>query len=378
MDRIGNPSGRGILTYPDGCRYEGNFKKNKPTDPATEAVEITLFGAKRHGTGTLTWADGSRYEGDWAENSIHGIGVMSWQDGRRFSGSFSCNSPEKGTLEEPSGSWNVTYEEEINLLKRQDLPEPKIRREIGRISVSLWAAITDNASESYGALKPSDLSFADRVLVKSLHTAEKSFKLNERVALSVVYQPGPGAAEQILRSFTGEAEISRATQIQWAIVPKPALVDVSAEITGVDSVESMLRIAGRNLPGFRLTSAGSMQPDPLSISRIEDIKPSLVAAGRLVGAALWHGKTFEIPFARFFCRRVLEMVKKERLKAFSTESMNMQSSEILKYHTMFPLNGTFPMHLTSNSSCFGQPGTICLLLCHSLKFRNNCFSMFVV
>eukprot|EP00291_Cryptomonas_curvata_P018807 CAMPEP_0172167066 /NCGR_PEP_ID=MMETSP1050-20130122/9358_1 /TAXON_ID=233186 /ORGANISM="Cryptomonas curvata, Strain CCAP979/52" /LENGTH=1252 /DNA_ID=CAMNT_0012837801 /DNA_START=118 /DNA_END=3876 /DNA_ORIENTATION=+ len=369
IDRIGIPSGQGILTYPDGCRYEGHFKKHKPTDPATKAVEITLFGAKRHGMGTLTWADGSRYEGDWAENSIHGIGVMSWPNGQRFSGSFSCNSPEKGTLEAPSGSWNVTYEEKVNLLERQELPEPKSRREIGRISVTLWAAITDSAAESYGALKPSDLSFADRVLVKSLHTGEKSFKLNERAALSVVYQSGPGAAEQILRSFTGEAESSRATQIQWAIVPKPALAEVSAERTEVDSVESMLRIAGGNLPGFRLTSGGSLQPDPLSI--IDDIKPSLVAAGRLVGAALWHGKTFEIPFARFFCRRVLEMVKKERLRAFSVESMNLQSSEILKYHTMFPLNGTFPIHLTSNSSCFGQPVRVTKLLPPPIFFNTK-------
>jgi hypothetical protein len=321
----------------------------------TEAVEITLFGAMRHGKGTFTWADGTKYEGDWAENSIHGIGIMSWPNGRKFSGSFSCNSPEKGTLEEPSGSWNVTYEDVVNLLENQELPEPKFRKEMGRITVSLWASIACSAAESYGATGASDLTFADRVLVKLLHTAEKSFKPNERKVLNVAYQPGPGAAEQILRSFNSHSDT---THIQWAIVPMPTVVDESAEKAEADSVESMLRIAGDNLPGFRLTTAGSIQPDPLSIRVIEDTKPSFVAAGRLVGAALWHGKTFGKPFARFFCRRVLEMVKKERLKAYSTESMNLKSSEILKYHAMFPLNGTFPIHLASNSRFFGQPGNI--------------------
>ena len=357
MELIGIPCGFGILTYPDGCRYEGRFKPCKKSDPSSEDVEIALFHAKRHGKGDFTWADGRKYCGDWAENSIHGVGIMSWPDGRIFSGSFCCNSPEKGTLEESSGNWNVRFDIKINLLQNQDLLEPDSRREMGRISPSLWTAIVNGSAESYAARGAMELCPADRVLIKTLHCAEKTFKRNERKVFEVEYGAGEQAGQEIFKAFSGDIDTFNVTQMQWAIVPKPASTDTAAA-TEVDVLQEMFRIAQHNLPGFKLTAAGSIQPDPLTARNFERHKLSFVAAGRLVGAALWHGKTFHIPFARFFCRRVLEMVKKERLKAYSTTFVARQSAESLRRHEELPLNGTFPSHFGAGFGCFGQPGTL--------------------
>jgi hypothetical protein len=92
-----------------------------------------------------------------------------------------------------------------------------------------------------------------------------------------------------------------------------------------DDVQKMLNVAVSGLTDlevagctpFCLTPGLLLQPDPLSVMEIDSLASTFTAAGRLVGTALWTGKTLNIPLARFFCRRVLEMVKTERLKAFA-------------------------------------------------------------
>ncbi|CAJ1443125.1 unnamed protein product [Effrenium voratum] len=51
-------SGMGSMTWPDGSRYEGEYKNDF-----------------RHGQGTLTWPDGRKYKGQWANGK---------QDGPRY------------------------------------------------------------------------------------------------------------------------------------------------------------------------------------------------------------------------------------------------------------------------------------------------------
>jgi hypothetical protein len=353
MELIGVPCGAGVLTYPDGCCYEGTFEPCKKNDRTSEDVEVALFRAKRHGKGSFQWPDGKRFDGDWSENSIHGVGTMTWPDGRKFAGSFCCNSPEKGILEEPSGTWNVRFETKINLLQNQELPEPDSRREIGRIPTKLWTAITNSSADSYCVLGATTLCAADRARVKMLHTAEKSFKRSERVVFGVEYAVGLNAGQDILRAFSGDLDKTVITKMQWAIIPNPSI----ASNDGADQLQEMFRIAQHRMPGFKLTVAGSIQPDPLATRDFDQLRSSYVAAGRMVGAALWHGKTFQVPFARFFCRRVLDMVVKERLKAYSTDFMTRQSAESNRRHNENPFNGTFPSHFGCSLGCCGQPGT---------------------
>jgi hypothetical protein len=82
-----------------------------------------------------------------------------------------------------------------------------------------------------------------------------------------------------------------------------------------DDVARMLNVAVAGLPElekagstlFQLTPAHSLQPDPLSVMKMHEVRPMFEAVGRLVGCALWTGKTLRVPLARFFCRRVLEV-----------------------------------------------------------------------
>mgnify|MGYP001131685251 CR=1 FL=1 len=47
---------RGILSYADGDRYEGEWKNGK-----------------MHGKGVYVYANGDRYDGEWSEDKRHGV-----------------------------------------------------------------------------------------------------------------------------------------------------------------------------------------------------------------------------------------------------------------------------------------------------------------
>lgn len=51
--------GKGIETWADGRRYEGEFKNGK-----------------KDGEGTFEWANGQKYIGSWKNGKQHGIGII--------------------------------------------------------------------------------------------------------------------------------------------------------------------------------------------------------------------------------------------------------------------------------------------------------------
>lgn len=70
--------GRGIETWADGRRYEGEFKNGK-----------------KDGEGTFEWGNGNKYIGSWKSGKQHGIGIWlnskdvtkrqgEWVDGKRL------------------------------------------------------------------------------------------------------------------------------------------------------------------------------------------------------------------------------------------------------------------------------------------------------
>ena len=66
----------GILTWPDGRRYEGKFDYGLPHDDQ----------------GVLTWPDGRRYEGKIGDGELNS-GVLTWPDGKRYEGDFRDGQP---------------------------------------------------------------------------------------------------------------------------------------------------------------------------------------------------------------------------------------------------------------------------------------------
>jgi hypothetical protein len=55
---MSNMEGRGIETWADGRRYEGDFKNGK-----------------KDGEGTFEWPNGNKYLGSWRNGKQHGVGV---------------------------------------------------------------------------------------------------------------------------------------------------------------------------------------------------------------------------------------------------------------------------------------------------------------
>ena len=66
--------GRGVETWADGRRYEGDFKNGK-----------------KDGEGTFEWPNGNKYVGSWKNGKQHGIGV--WI------------SSEEGGMTKRQGEW---------------------------------------------------------------------------------------------------------------------------------------------------------------------------------------------------------------------------------------------------------------------------------
>ena len=57
-----------------------------------------------HGRGVLTWPDGGQYEGEWRNGKRHGHGVVWHADGRVFDGEFYGDFPVRGTAMEADGT----------------------------------------------------------------------------------------------------------------------------------------------------------------------------------------------------------------------------------------------------------------------------------
>ncbi|PNY04144.1 phosphatidylinositol-4-phosphate 5-kinase [Trifolium pratense] len=68
----GKMAGKGLIIFPSGNKYEGEFSGNW-----------------YHGKGTHTWKDGRIYIGDWEKNKMNGRGIMKWANGDVFDGCWS-------------------------------------------------------------------------------------------------------------------------------------------------------------------------------------------------------------------------------------------------------------------------------------------------
>ncbi len=86
--------GRGIMVWPDGCVYTGQWKEGKMHGRGMMKWEdgSTYTGqwsnGKRVGRGVYQWASGNRYVGQWMDNFRHGVGIAYLSDGKVLAGRF--------------------------------------------------------------------------------------------------------------------------------------------------------------------------------------------------------------------------------------------------------------------------------------------------
>ena len=76
--------GQGTFTYPNGEKYEGDWKNGK-----------------YNGQGTYTWSDGEKYEWEFKDGNPNGQGTMTLTDGTKGIGEFREGQP-----------WNMSHYDE--------------------------------------------------------------------------------------------------------------------------------------------------------------------------------------------------------------------------------------------------------------------------
>lgn len=131
--------GTGTYAYPDGSRYEGNFRNGKPDGqgvfyyPNGDRYEGQLLRGLRHGHGLLYHENGSVTKGPWqqgeSQNAIgagigdriagciegdcqNGYGIYIFKDGARYTGTFRLGRPHgKGVVTYSNGE---KYEGEMS------------------------------------------------------------------------------------------------------------------------------------------------------------------------------------------------------------------------------------------------------------------------
>lgn len=78
-----------------------------------------------HGKGLYTWKDGRRYEGEYLHDKKHGQGVYTWADGRRYDGQWAYGKQHgRGKYIMPDGSVRVGIWENGKRIKWLDEDEP--------------------------------------------------------------------------------------------------------------------------------------------------------------------------------------------------------------------------------------------------------------
>lgn len=76
---MSNMEGRGIETWADGRRYEGDFKIGK-----------------KDGEGTFEWPNGIKYIGSWRAGKQHGLGILyNSKDGSKRQGEWASGKRQR-------------------------------------------------------------------------------------------------------------------------------------------------------------------------------------------------------------------------------------------------------------------------------------------
>ena len=80
------PNGQGIITYPDGRHYVGEWS-----------------GGTWNGQGKYTFKDGFGYEGEWKNGNENGMGNLTYPNGDKYIGEFKNGKMMNGKMYKRNG-----------------------------------------------------------------------------------------------------------------------------------------------------------------------------------------------------------------------------------------------------------------------------------
>lgn len=84
VGKIKGNTSNGIITYPDGRKYEGEF----------EYVESMIVGKWRIKKGRCNWTNGRFYEGEWKDGKQNGYGITVFPEGFIYEGQWTNGKAE--------------------------------------------------------------------------------------------------------------------------------------------------------------------------------------------------------------------------------------------------------------------------------------------
>ena len=107
------PNGLGVMTYPDGQKYVGEWKNGKYNGQGTSTYPdggkyVGEFkDGKKNGQGTRTWSGGSKYVGKFKDGLANGKGKNTYTDGGWYEGSWKEGQSWTGITFDKDG--NISY-----------------------------------------------------------------------------------------------------------------------------------------------------------------------------------------------------------------------------------------------------------------------------
>jgi hypothetical protein len=136
--KMDKANGKGKLIFKDGEEYDGDWENNKTNGFGIyKSKEVTYEGKwkndRQEGIGTETWkdgttytgefkngqksgkgkfkdSDGSNYTGNFLNNQLHGKGIYIWPDGREYNGEWKNNKIDgEGVFKWPDGRRYIGY-----------------------------------------------------------------------------------------------------------------------------------------------------------------------------------------------------------------------------------------------------------------------------